>query len=61
MKDRKGRGTIFEHIVAFLKQNRPKTFILENVVGLVEQNGGAVFQRVLDSLHKLGNYNVSHG
>ena len=33
-QDVKGRGTIFEYILAYLRAHRPRAIILENVAGL---------------------------
>ena len=38
MADEKGRGVIIKHIVAALRQKRPRPFVLENVRGLVSRH-----------------------
>lgn len=51
------RGQIIYHIARILKDTESKYFILENVKGLVNHNGGRTFKIVLDLLSKL-NYEI---
>ncbi|WP_230586300.1 DNA (cytosine-5-)-methyltransferase [Prevotella bivia] len=49
------RGTMFFEVERILKDKRPKGFILENVEGLVNHNGGKTLQVIADRLATL-NY-----
>ena len=49
------RGTMFFEIERILKDKRPKGFILENVEGLVNHDGGKTLQVIVDRLRAL-NY-----
>lgn len=51
------RGQIIYHIARILEDTKSKYFILENVKGLVNHNGGRTFKIVLDLLSKL-NYEI---
>lgn len=44
------RGNIFYHGYEFMKLNRPKIFILENVPGMLSVKGGNVLEKWLDYL-----------
>lgn len=48
------RGTLFFEIARILKDKRPKYFLLENVKGLLHNNKGKTFQRILEILTNLG-------
>jgi DNA (cytosine-5)-methyltransferase 1 len=55
------RDNLFLHFVRFVREIRPKVFIMENVPGLLNKAKGEVFQRVLDAFGSLGyklNYKV---
>ena len=52
------RGTLFFEIERILSKKKPQGFILENVEGLVNHDGGKTFQIILESLENLG-YKVS--
>ncbi len=39
------RGTLFYHFAVFLKKLRPKTFLFENVRGLLTHNRGQTYKR----------------
>ena len=41
------RGTLFYHFAVFLHQIKPKTFLFENVRGLLTHNGGRTYETVL--------------
>ena len=49
------RGTLFFEVERILKDKRPKGFILENVEGLVNHDGGKTLQVIIDRLTDL-NY-----
>lgn len=49
------RGTMFFEVERILKDKRPKGFILENVEGLVNHDGGKTLQVIVDRLAAL-NY-----
>lgn len=59
-KDKKGRGEIFFYILDYLSQTKPRVFILENVAGLVQSNGGEYLESILKELSSLKVYNISH-
>jgi DNA (cytosine-5)-methyltransferase 1 len=42
------RGTLFYHFAVFLDKLRPKTFLFENVRGLLTHDGGRTYQTILD-------------
>jgi len=44
------RGTLFFNVADFIRVNRPKMFILENVKGLTNHDKGRTFQRIIDIL-----------
>ncbi len=48
------RGTMFFEVARILKDKRPRYFILENVKGLLNHNGGKTFQTILKVLSDLG-------
>lgn len=47
------RGTLFFEVERILKGKRPKGFILENVEGLVNHDGGKTLRVIIDKLHAL--------
>ena len=53
------RGALFYEIGRILRVKRPKTFILENVKGLFNHDGGDTFKIILDILDSAG-YFVSY-
>lgn len=53
------RGTLFFDVERILLEKKPKGFILENVEGLVNHDGGKTLKIILDHLHSAG-YKVSH-
>lgn len=53
------RGTLFFEVERILKDKRPKGFILENVEGLVNHDGGKTLQVIVDRLSAL-NYKFSY-
>lgn len=52
------RGTLFFEIARILAVKQPKYFLLENVKGLLSNNNGRTFQRILSIFNVLG-YDVS--
>ena len=44
------RGTLFFDVADFIRTNRPKTFILENVKGLVSHDNGSTFGTIISLL-----------
>ncbi len=53
------RGTLFFEVERILRHKHPKGFILENVEGLVNHDGGKTLQTIINSLSSL-NYKVSY-
>ena len=53
------RGTLFFEVERILKDKRPSGFILENVEGLVNHDGGRTLEVILDHLNML-DYKVTH-
>lgn len=49
------RGTMFFEVERILRDKRPKGFILENVEGLVNHDGGKTLQVIVDRLEALNN------
>ncbi len=48
------RGTLFFDTAEFIRINRPKVFVLENVKGLVNHDGGNTFKTIIDLLSNGG-------
>jgi DNA (cytosine-5)-methyltransferase 1 len=48
------RGTLFFNVAEFIKINKPKCFILENVKGLLSHDKGRTFQTIIDVLSNTG-------
>jgi len=44
------RGTLFFDVADFIRTNRPKAFIFENVRGLVSHDNGSTFQTIISLL-----------
>lgn len=53
------RGTLFFHVERILKAKRPQGFILENVEGLVNHDGGRTFATIIEHLNNL-NYHIAY-
>lgn len=51
--DTKGRGSIFEHILAYLRVHRPRAVILENVAGLSDKVFSDTFGEMLRALRDI--------
>lgn len=52
------QGTLFYDIARIIKTKRPKAFLLENVPGLRNHDGGKTFEVIVKTLKELG-YNVA--
>lgn len=48
------RGTMFFEVARILKEKKPKAFILENVKGITNHDGGKTLKTILDILDDLG-------
>ncbi len=48
------RGTLFFDVARILKEKKPKAFILENVRGLINHDGGKTLDVILSTLKELG-------
>lgn len=48
------RGTLFFEIIRILTETRPRNFLLENVRGLLSNDGGRTFQTIIGLLTNLG-------
>lgn len=49
------RGTLFFDVARIIKEKQPKAFLLENVKGLTNHNGGKTFETIMNVLeHDLG-------
>jgi len=48
------RGTLFFEIERILNDKKPKAFILENVKGLTNHDGGDTFETIYNALERLG-------
>ena len=53
------RGTLFYDLFQYIKIQRPKYFILENVKGLVRHDKGNTFKTIMDCLQEL-DYTIYH-
>lgn len=52
------RGTMFFEVARILRDKRPLYFILENVKGLLNHDGGKTFQTILKILSDIGIYSI---
>jgi DNA (cytosine-5)-methyltransferase 1 len=52
------RNALFKYYIQFMKEFRPKTFLLENVPGMLSLDQGRVFEQIVTELAHLG-YAVS--
>ncbi len=48
------RDNLFLHFVRFVREIRPKAFLMENVPGLLNKADGEIFKRVLNAFSSLG-------
>ena len=53
------RGQIIFHLIRLLSESRPKTFILENVRGLVSHEKGKTLEIIISALKEIG-YSVTY-
>lgn len=53
------RNALFKQFVRFLEEFKPKTFVFENVPGLLSLSSEKVFERVLKELHNCGYHTSS--
>ena len=53
-KDKRGRGKIFFGCADYIRHQRPKVFILENVHRLLHIHGGKTFASVMRTLRRIG-------
>lgn len=52
------RGTIFFYLADIIETTRPKSFLLENVEGLLNHDKGKTFKIILDTLINKLNYHI---
>lgn len=52
------RNSLFKHYARFVEEFSPKTFVFENVPGLLSMADGAIFQKILQVFNELG-YHLS--
>lgn len=53
------RNSLFKRYVKFLREFMPKSFVIENVPGMLSLAGGKILNQIIKELHKLG-YSVSY-
>lgn len=53
------RGTMFFHIMKFVKYHKPTIMILENVQGLLNHDGGKTFDRMKNDIES-ANYTITY-
>ncbi|MDB5166915.1 MAG: cytosine methyltransferase [Candidatus Saccharibacteria bacterium] len=53
------QGTLFYDVARIIEEKKPRSFLLENVPGLVTHDKGNTFKVILEALNTLG-YNVSY-
>ena len=51
-------GLVFFTVLQFVNQKLPRSFILENVLGMKNHNGGKTFKLVMEKLRESGRCNV---
>lgn len=56
---RDARGTVFEACVAYVRERRPRVFVLENVRHLLHIDGGATWAHILGEVSSIPGYEVS--
>jgi len=56
--DKHGRGKIFFKVLDYIRTQKPRVFILENVAGLVRLQKGEYLNAILEQLKNLGIYNI---
>ena len=50
------RNSLFKHYARFVDEFSPKTFVFENVPGLLSMANGAIFENILQVFNELGYY-----
>lgn len=55
-KDKKGRGNLFFETARFIKELKPKAYLLENVKNLINHDKGKTLEVIKDTLTKSLNY-----
>lgn len=55
----KTQGTLFYDVLRIIREKRPKAFLLENVQGLVNHDGGKTFDLIISALED-AKYDVQH-
>jgi len=58
-RDKSGRGKIFYDVLDYIRQKRPRVFILENVSRMATLNKGKYLQSILSELEGLNSYKIS--
>lgn len=53
------RNALFRHYIRFLEEFHPKTFLFENVPGMLSLAGGSVFRQIVSEFEKRG-YTVTY-
>jgi len=51
-------GQVFFTVLQFINGKLPRSFVLENVLGLKNHNGGKTFKLIIEKLCESGRYNV---
>lgn len=57
--DKDKRGTMFSQVMKFVKHNKPRFVVLENVAHLLKHDDGKSFNKIKEELEKEG-YNIRH-
>ena len=54
------RGNLFLEFLGMINKIQPKCFLVENVKGLLTQDGGESFKNILQTIENIGTYNVTY-
>ena len=54
------RGNLFLEFLEMINKIQPKCFLVENVKGLLTQDGGKSFKNILQTIENIGTYNVKY-
>ena len=57
--DKDKRGTMFSQVMKFVKTNKPRVVVLENVAHLLKHDNGKSFERIKQEISAEG-YNIRH-
>ena len=57
-QDKKNRGTIVFHIMKYIRQKKPKIFILENVERITTLKEGEYLQIIMEELQSMPSYTI---